>query len=145
MVKEDKKGSIINITSINYSNPGPGVGAYSASKLGLYSLTKLMALEWGEYGIRVNAIAPGFTDAGMSKPLYKNPNIRYSRGKAVPLQRLGSAEDIANTVLFLASEEASYINANEIVVDGGVIHSVLMHLPRDWFVKSLLFSNKFII
>ena len=72
MVKEDKKGSIINITSINSSNPGPGVGAYSASKLGLYSLTKLMALEWGEYGIRVNAIAPGFTDAGMSKPIYKN-------------------------------------------------------------------------
>ena len=131
MVKEDKKGSIINITSINSSNPGPRVGAYSASKLGLYSLTKLMALEWGEYGIRVNAIAPGFTDAGMSKPIYKNPNIRNSRGKAVPLQRLGSAEDIANTVLFLASEEASYINANEIVVDGGVIHSVLMHLPRE--------------
>ena len=47
------------------------------------------------------------------------------------LQRLGSADDIANTVLFLASEEASYINANEIVVDGGVIHSVLMHLPRE--------------
>ena len=77
----------------------------------------------------------------MSKPIYKNSNIRNSRGKAVPLQRLGSAEDIANTVLFLASEEASYINANEIVVDGGVIHSVLMHLPRDWFVKSWLLSN----
>ena len=67
----------------------------------------------------------------MSKPIYQNPNIRNSRGKAVPLQRLGSAEDIANTVLFLASEEASYINANEIVVDGGVIHGVLMHLPRE--------------
>ena len=62
---------------------------------------------------------------------FENPKVRKSRGKAVPLQRLGSADDIANTVLFLASEEASYINANEIVVDGGVIHSVLMHLPRD--------------
>ena len=90
-----------------------------------------MALEWGEYGIRVNAIAPGFIDSGMSKPFFENPKVRKSRGKAVPLQRLGSADDIANTVLFLASEEASYINANEIVVDGGVIHSVLMHLPRD--------------
>lgn len=131
MVKEEKKGSVINITSVHSVNPGPGVGAYPTAKSGLYSLTKLMALEWGEFGIRVNAIAPGFIDAGMSKPFFENPKIRESRGKAVPLQRLGSANDIANTVLFLSSEKSSYINANEIVVDGGVIHSVLMHLPRD--------------
>ena len=76
MVKEDKKGSIINITSVHSVNPGPGVGAYPTTKSGLYSLTKLMALEWGEYGIRVNAIAPGFIDSGMSKPIYK---IQYSK------------------------------------------------------------------
>ena len=90
-----------------------------------------MALEWGEYGIRANAIAPGFIDAGMSKPFFENPRVRELRGNAVPLKRLGTAEDIANTVVYLGSDAASYINANEIVVDGGVIHSVLMHLPRE--------------
>ena len=131
MVTSGKKGSVINITSVHSVNPGPGVGAYPPTKAGLASLTRLMALEWGEFGIRVNAVAPGFIDAGMSKPFFENPKIRESRGKAVPLQRLGTGEDIANTVLYLASDEAAYINANEIVVDGGVIHSVLMQLPRE--------------
>tara|TARA_Y100000780_G_C13647172_1_gene402975 strand:- start:1040 stop:1312 length:273 start_codon:yes stop_codon:yes gene_type:complete len=90
-----------------------------------------MALEWGEFGIRVNAIAPGFIDSGMSKPFFENPKIRELRGKAVPLQRLGTSEDIAKTVLYLSSDAAAYVNANEIIVDGGVIHSVLMHLPRE--------------
>lgn len=131
MVAEGIKGSVINITSIHSVSPGIGVGAYSPAKAGLSSLTKLMALEWGEFGIRVNAIAPGFIDSGMSKPFLEDPKIRELRGKAVPLQRLGTAEDIAKTVLYLSSDAASYVNANEIIVDGGVIHSVLMHLPRE--------------
>ena len=131
MVAEGIRGSVINITSIHSVSPGIGVGAYSPAKAGLASLTKLMALEWGEFGIRVNAIAPGFIDSGMSKPFFENPKIRELRGKAVPLQRLGTAEDIAKTVLYLSSDAASYVNANEIIVDGGVIHSVLMHLPRE--------------
>ncbi len=131
MIAARKPGCIINITSVHSVNPGPGVGAYPATKAGLASLTRLMALEWGEYGIRANAIAPGFIDAGMSKPFFENPRVRELRGNAVPLKRLGTAEDIANTVVYLGSDAASYINANEIVVDGGVIHSVLMHLPRE--------------
>ena len=131
MIAEGINGCVINITSIHSVSPGIGVGAYSPAKAGLASLTKLMALEWGEFGIRVNAIAPGFIDSGMSKPFFENPKIRDLRGKAVPLQRLGTAEDVAKTVLYLSSDAASYVNANEIIVDGGVIHSVLMHLPRE--------------
>jgi NAD(P)-dependent dehydrogenase (short-subunit alcohol dehydrogenase family) len=131
MIAAGKPGSIVNITSVHSVNPGPGVGAYPATKAGLASLTRLMALEWGEHGIRVNAIAPGFIDAGMSKPFFENPRVRELRGGAVPLKRLGTGEDIANTVLYLASDAAEYVTANEIVVDGGVIHSVLMHLPRE--------------
>ena len=131
MVAEGINGCVINITSIHSVSPGIGVGAYSPAKAGLASLTKLMALEWGEFGIRVNAIAPGFIDSGMSKPFFENPKIRELRGKAVPLQRLGTSEDIAKTVLYLSSDAAAYVNANEIIVDGGVIHSVLMHLPRE--------------
>ena len=88
MIAEGKKGCVINITSIHSVSPGIGVGAYSPAKAGLASLTKLMALVWGEFGIRVNAIAPGFIDSGMSKPFFENPKIRELRGKAVPLQRL---------------------------------------------------------
>ena len=131
MIAEDINGCVINITSIHSVSPGIGVGAYSPAKAGLASLTKLMALEWGEFGIRVNAIAPGFIDSGMSKPFFENPKIRELRGKAVPLQRLGTAKKKKKTVLYLSSDSASYVNANEIIVDGGVIHSVLMHLPRE--------------
>ena len=88
----------MNITSVHSVNLGPGVGTYPATKAGLASLARLMALEWGDYGIRANPITPGFIDAGMSKPFFENPRVRELRGNAVPLKRLGTEEDIANTV-----------------------------------------------
>jgi NAD(P)-dependent dehydrogenase (short-subunit alcohol dehydrogenase family) len=90
-----------------------------------------MALEWGPGGVRVNAVAPGFIDAGMSAPIYANPRVRELRGAAVPVGRLGTAADIANAVLFLASDEGAYINGHELIVDGGVVNSVLARLPRE--------------
>ncbi|HEY5754752.1 MAG TPA: SDR family NAD(P)-dependent oxidoreductase [Steroidobacter sp.] len=130
MVKRGS-GSIINITSINAIHPGPGAGAYPASKAAVASLTQHMSLEWAPAGLRVNAIAPGFIDAGMSAPIYADPKVRKLRGGAVPTRRLGTADDIANAALFLASDQAAYINGHELVVDGGVVNSILMQLPRD--------------
>jgi NAD(P)-dependent dehydrogenase (short-subunit alcohol dehydrogenase family) len=130
MVKRGS-GSIINITSINAVHPGPGAGAYPASKVAVASLTQHMSLEWAPAGLRVNAIAPGFIDAGMSAPIYADPKVRKLRGGAVPTRRLGTADDIANAALFLASDQAAYINGHELVVDGGVVNSILMQLPRD--------------
>ena len=130
MVKRGS-GSIINITSINAVHPGPGAGAYPASKAAVASLTQHMSLAWGPLGLRVNAIAPGFIDAGMSAPIYADPKVRKLRGGAVPMRRLGLADDIANAALFLASDQAAYINGHELVVDGGVVNSILMQLPRD--------------
>ena len=130
MIK-NKSGNIINMSSINGVHPGPGTGGYPAAKAGIVSLTQQMACEWVQYGSRINSIAPGFIDAGMSKPIYADPKVRESRGGAVPSKRLGEAEDIANAVLFLASENASYINGHNLVVDGGVINSVLAQLPRE--------------
>jgi NAD(P)-dependent dehydrogenase (short-subunit alcohol dehydrogenase family) len=124
-------GSIINITSVNSITPGPGAGAYPAAKAGLARLTEQMALEWGPLGLRVNAVAPGFIDAGISTPFYANPVVRELRRKAVPVGRLGTAQDIAQAVMFLASDEASYINGHELVVDGGIVSSVLLQLPRE--------------
>ena len=88
-------------------------------------------MEWGDHGIRVNSIAPGFIDAGMSAPFFENPAIRDLRGNAVPLGRLGSADDVAECAMFLASDAAGYITGQNIAVDGGVINSVLMQLPRE--------------
>ncbi len=124
-------GAIVNVTSMGGIHPAPGGGAYGASKAGLAQMTELMSVEWGPYGIRVNAVAPGFIDAGMSAPFFQDESVREKRTSGVPLGRLGTAADVAHTVLYLASEEAAYITGQEIVIDGGVINSVLAQLPRD--------------
>jgi NAD(P)-dependent dehydrogenase (short-subunit alcohol dehydrogenase family) len=124
------RGVIINLTSINAITPAPGAGAYPAAKAGVVALTELFALELGAYGIRVNAVAPGFVDGGMSAPIYADPKIRALRSGAVPLKRLATVDDISNAVLWLASDGAAYITGHHLVVDGGVSHSVLLQLPR---------------
>lgn len=129
MVKAGK-GVIINFTSINAVHPGPGSGAYPASKSGVQKLTEHLSLELGPQGIRVNCIAPGFIDGGMSAPIYADPRVRALRGGAVPLKGLGTVDDIAHAVLWLASDEARYITGQQLVVDGGVSNSVLLQLPR---------------
>ena len=123
-------GSIVNVTSIAALSPGPGSGAYPASKAGLAKLTEMMALEWGPLGIRVNAVAPGFVDAGISTPFYADPEIRRLRSGAVPSRRLGTAAEVADAVAWLASDRAAYVNGHHLVVDGGVSVSVLANLPR---------------
>ena len=124
-------GHIINFTSINGIHPAPGVGLYGPTKAAMANMTQAMAIEWGPKGIRVNAIAPGMIDAGMSKPIFENPKVRAVRGGGVPLRALGDAADIAEAVLFLDSEGAKYISGHELVVDGGVSTSVMAHLPRE--------------
>ena len=124
-------GHIINFTSINGVHPAPGVGLYGPTKAAMANMTQAMAIEWGPRGIRVNAIAPGMIDAGMSQPIFENPKVRATRGGGVPLRCLGEAADIAEAVLFLDSDGAKYISGHELVVDGGVSISVMAHLPRE--------------
>lgn len=123
-------GAIVNLTSMNGVAAGPNAGAYGASKAGVALLTAQMALEWGPAGIRVNAVAPGLIDAGMSEPIYADPVTRAARESKVPLGRLGTAEDVAAVVLFLVSDAAAYVTGQNVVVDGGVTGSVIAHLPR---------------
>ena len=118
-MRDNGGGCIVNIASINGIHPSPNCGAYAAAKGGVMALTQHMSVEWGQFGIRVNAIAPGFIDAGMSAPFYANQTIRENRAGAVPLGRLGTAEDVANAVLFLASDESSFVTGESLVVDGG--------------------------
>lgn len=129
-MKEHAGGCIINMSSVNGINPSTNCGAYATTKAGVIALTKQMSMEWGEHNIRVNSIAPGFIDAGMQAPFFENQDVRTLRSNSVPLKRLGSADDVAECALFLASDKAGYISGENITVDGGVIHSVLMQLPR---------------
>ncbi len=137
MVADGKPGNIISITSMNGVVPGPNSGAYTSTKAGVALLTKQMALEWGPHGIRVNSIAPGLIDAGMSNAVHADIEIREAREKRIPLRRLGTAQDIANLVSFLASEQSSYITGENILVDGGVTMSILSTLPRPKSVDSV--------
>lgn len=132
-----RRGVVVNVTSMNGVAAGPNAGAYGATKAAVALLTSQMALEWGPAGIRVNAIAPGLIDAGMSEPIYADPATREARESKVPLRRLGTAADITGVVLFLASDESAYVHGQNIVVDGGVTGSVIAHLPRPASVDSV--------
>lgn len=127
---ERGSGSIVNITSMNGVAPGPNAGAYGATKAAVALLTQQMAIEWGPLGVRVNAVAPGLIDAGMSEPIYADPSTRAARESRVPLGRLGTAHDVAEVVLFLAGEGSGYVTGQNLLVDGGVTSSVIATLPR---------------
>ncbi len=117
MVDQGRGGRIINVTSVHEHIPLSGSSAYCAAKGGLGMLTKVMALELGEHGITVNAIAPGEIATPMTGQEDHDPR---EEGRPVPLGRPGSAHEIAAFVAFLASKEASYATGASIVVDGGL-------------------------
>lgn len=123
-------GAIVNLASINGIAAAPNAGAYSTTKAGVAMLGEHMAMEWAGLGIRVNTVAPGLINAGMSDAIYADPEVRRLREARVPLGRLGSAEDVAETVLFLGSEKASYITGQLIAVDGGITKGALLGMAR---------------
>jgi NAD(P)-dependent dehydrogenase (short-subunit alcohol dehydrogenase family) len=111
-------GAIVNTSSIMGLVSKTGLSAYSAAKSGVIGLTRSVALDYANAGIRVNAICPG----GISTPMTTNPDIRESMGRVVaatPMGRMGDAREIADAVLWLCSDKASYITGQAIAVDGG--------------------------
>lgn len=118
MIKQ-KKGNIINISSIAGIGAYPQTAAYSASKAGIISLTKSLATEWGKYNIRVNAICPGVILTDMTKDMMENKEFKKSALMKIPLGRIGMPEDIAGSVLFLASDASGYVTGHALVADGG--------------------------
>ena len=117
MMKE-RRGRIVNITSIVGVTGNPGQANYSAAKAGLLGFTKSLAKEVASRGITVNAVAPGFIDTDMTRAL--NDEQRSGLQAQIPLGRLGTADDIAAAVLFLASPSASYITGETLHVNGGM-------------------------
>jgi NAD(P)-dependent dehydrogenase (short-subunit alcohol dehydrogenase family) len=119
IMAEKGGGSIVNMSSQVGLNPGAGGGAYSISKAGIIMMTRQLALELAQSSIRVNAIAPGIVKTDFNKDLWKNEEGAGKMGGMVPLGRLAGPEDIAQAVLFLASDDAAYITGTVLPVDGG--------------------------
>lgn len=111
-------GSVVNIASISGLRASMLRVAYGTSKAALMHLTRQHAAELGNLGVRVNAVAPGPVDTAMAKAVH-TPDIRADYHDAIPLNRYGSEEEIANAVVFLCSDAASYINGQTLAVDGG--------------------------
>lgn len=113
-------GSIVNISSIAGLTGGSGAGAYTASKSGLRGLTKALANDYGKENIRVNSIHPGYIITPMSEPYLESEQYKPWFMANTPLKRYGKPEEIAKAMLFLASDDASFITGAELPVDGGV-------------------------
>jgi len=116
---EQKSGVIINIASTAALRSWPGLGVYGISKSALVQMTRQMAREWAEAGIRVNAVLPGLVETDFSKVLIENEFLRAEALKTVAMKRHGNVNEISGVVLFLASDAASYITGQTLIVDGG--------------------------
>ncbi len=126
----ERRGSVVNVSSVSAFHAHPGGAAYTVSKAGLVMLTKQLALEYGPRGVRANAVCPGWvrTEMGDRAMDYLGKEHGLSRDEAyeltaryVPLRRVATPEEIAAACLFLASDEASYVTGETLVVDGGAM------------------------
>ena len=117
MVKQ-RSGRIINITSVVGQAGNPGQANYAASKAGLIGFTKALALELASRNITVNAVAPGMIDTEMTRAIAAQAHETWA--ERIPLKRLGTPEEVASAVAFLASDEASYITGQVLAVNGGM-------------------------
>lgn len=119
MIDHGISGSIINLASGAARRVRQGMVTYSVTKAGVWMLTRGLALELAQYGIRVNAIGPGTVESPMTHRLYGSPEDVANRGQTLPLGRAGQPIDIANTALFLASDESSFYTGSILHPDGG--------------------------
>ena len=126
MADAGRGGSIILTASVAGIRSGAGGPAYSASKAGVINLAAVSAQQLCETGVRVNAICPGLTETGMTKPTFdyaKDKNVTHKLGRLNPLRRAAQPEELARAALFLASSDASYVNGQALAVDGGLSSS----------------------
>ncbi len=134
MADAGKGGAIVCTASVAGIRSGAGGPAYSASKAGVINLVKVSAQQLCETNVRVNALCPGLTETGMTKPTFdyaKDKGVTQKLGRLNPLRRAAQPEELARVALFLASDEASYVNGQAIAVDGGLSssHPVTRQLP----------------
>jgi NAD(P)-dependent dehydrogenase (short-subunit alcohol dehydrogenase family) len=117
-MREQGGGRIVNVASVAGITPDI-LPVYSISKAGVIMATKVMAQQWAQYNIRVNAIAPGLTKTKFSEALWGNPDIAQAVMANTPLRRVAEPDEMVGAVIFLASEASSYVTGHVLVVDGG--------------------------
>lgn len=122
-------GAIINVGSVVGVTPLPGSAAYAVSKAALASLTRQIAVEWGPHNIRCNLVAPGLTTWFM-KGLAADSAIKHQQAEAVPLRRLASPTDVAEAIVYLATDAAAYVSGATLSIDGAYVWSLLAGIPR---------------
>jgi NAD(P)-dependent dehydrogenase (short-subunit alcohol dehydrogenase family) len=130
MIDRGLGGSIVNISASLALRAAPQLAAYAAAKAGVASLTRTLAIELAAHGIRVNAVAPAFTDTPASAR-YAGGERRALTARSIPLGRVGQPEDMAGTVLFLASPLSTFVTGQTMLVDGGLLCTPLRP-PRGW-------------
>jgi len=119
LMKKRHYGKIINVASTSGVLVHPHGGAYGTVKAGLMHLTRILAVEWGPYGIRVNGIAPGVFRTGMTRDLFADRRWARRRQAEIPLRRFGEPEDLQGLALFLASRASDHLTGQTIIIDGG--------------------------
>ena len=124
---KESRGSLVAVASIAASAPNPGTGFYSASKATLLSLVSQLGLEWALDGIRVNAVSPGVTLTPLNAHQYEDASLKARREDLVPLRRFATPDEIAAAIVFLAGPGAQFCQGYNLVVDGGLLPSVLAH------------------
>lgn len=134
MVDAGQGGSIVCTASVAGIRSGAGGAPYSASKAGVINLVMVSAQQLSESGVRVNALCPGLTETGMTKPTFdyaKDKGVSHKLGRLNPLRRAAQPQELAQVALFLASQQSSYVNGQAIAVDGGLSssHPVTRQLP----------------
>jgi NAD(P)-dependent dehydrogenase (short-subunit alcohol dehydrogenase family) len=119
MIEQGEGGSIVSISSLNALYALEQISVYGPAKAGLSQLTKVMALEWAEHGIRANAIAPGFMDTPLAAPVWADENMNRWILNRVPLERPGVPRELVGACVLLASDAGSFLNGQTLHVDGG--------------------------
>jgi NAD(P)-dependent dehydrogenase (short-subunit alcohol dehydrogenase family) len=130
LMLERGAGSIVNVASVAGSAPEALAGAYSASKAGVIMLARQLAVEWGPRGLRANAISPGIFAAPMAADFNDDPDSLRRREAIVPSRRIGAPEELAAVVAFLASDASSFVNGQNLEVDGGMMQTLIRLLPH---------------
>ena len=123
-------GSIVHVGSITGTAPRANGGAYSSSKAGIAMLSRQLAVELGPHGIRSNTVAPGYIRTPLSERNYQDPEVAGARQRMVPLGRIGNTQDVADLILFLASDRASYLSGQTVGADGGLSQVLMSMAPR---------------
>ncbi|MBE9212255.1 SDR family oxidoreductase [Plectonema cf. radiosum LEGE 06105] len=118
---KDKRGVIINITSVHQEIPRAGAADYDIAKGGLRNLTRTLALEVAEKGINVNNIAPGMVLTPFNEPAKDDPEVWQKQVQSIPMKRAAEPQEIAHAAVFLASSDAKYIHGTTLVIDGGLM------------------------